>query len=111
MPFEAVQTSLERGGGGLSTTLSGSAAYSDMSPVEKRHCMRLPTADPGEGTVKLKTVRDLSTYYDQPQPPHCEPSDQDLSEVSEEPRITAHVSICWLALLLIRVAEEYTGQT
>jgi transposase len=28
-----------------------------------------------------------------------------------EPRITAHVLICWLALLLIRVAEERTGET
>ena len=28
-----------------------------------------------------------------------------------EPRIKAHVLICWLALLLTRVAEERTGQT
>ncbi|HEY5183830.1 MAG TPA: hypothetical protein VIM19_02750 [Actinomycetes bacterium] len=28
-----------------------------------------------------------------------------------EPRIRAHVLICWLALLLIRVAENTTGQT
>ena len=28
-----------------------------------------------------------------------------------EPRITAHVLICWLALLLTRVAEERTGDT
>ena len=28
-----------------------------------------------------------------------------------EPRIRAHVLLCWLALLLIRVAERHTGQT
>jgi hypothetical protein len=28
-----------------------------------------------------------------------------------EPRIRAHVLLCWLALLLIRVAERRTGQT
>ena len=28
-----------------------------------------------------------------------------------EPRIRAHVLICWLALLLVRVAENATGQT
>ena len=28
-----------------------------------------------------------------------------------EPRIKAHVLICWLALLLTRVAEEHTGDT
>ncbi len=28
-----------------------------------------------------------------------------------EPRIRAHVLLCWLALLLIRVAERSTGQT
>jgi len=28
-----------------------------------------------------------------------------------EHRIRAHVLICWLALLLIRVAENATGQT
>ena len=28
-----------------------------------------------------------------------------------EPRIRAHVLFCWLALLLIRVAERRTGQT
>jgi hypothetical protein len=28
-----------------------------------------------------------------------------------EPRIRAHVLLCWLALLLIRIAERRTGQT
>ena len=28
-----------------------------------------------------------------------------------EERIRAHVILCWLALLLIRVAENHTGQT
>jgi len=28
-----------------------------------------------------------------------------------EPRIRAHVLVCWLALLLVRVAERRTGQT
>ena len=28
-----------------------------------------------------------------------------------EPRIRAHVLLCWLALLLVRVAENATGQT
>lgn len=28
-----------------------------------------------------------------------------------EPRIRAHVLICWLALLLVRVAENHTGST
>ena len=28
-----------------------------------------------------------------------------------EPRIRAHVLLCWLALLLIRVADRRTGQT
>ena len=28
-----------------------------------------------------------------------------------EERIRAHVLLCWLALLLIRVAENHTGQT
>ena len=28
-----------------------------------------------------------------------------------EPRIRAHVLLCWLALLLIRVAERRTGLT
>lgn len=28
-----------------------------------------------------------------------------------ESRIRAHVSLCWLALLLIRIAETATGQT
>ena len=28
-----------------------------------------------------------------------------------EPQIRAHVLICWLALLLTRVAEEATGET
>nr|GLK33201.1 hypothetical protein GCM10017611_00430 [Rhodococcus wratislaviensis] len=31
--------------------------------------------------------------------------------VSREDRIRAHVQLCWLALLLIRVAETATGDT
>ncbi len=31
--------------------------------------------------------------------------------VQLEPRIRAHVLVCWLALLLVRVAERRTGQT
>jgi len=31
--------------------------------------------------------------------------------MSEEERIRAHIVLCWLALLLIRIAETATGQT
>src|SRR5215218_11250761 len=55
-------------------------------------------------------VRSCWTGASQPSAPACARLEL-VYALPREPRIRAHVLLCWLALVLIRVAERRTGQT
>jgi len=55
-------------------------------------------------------VRSCWTGASQPSAPACARLEL-VYALPREPRIRAHVLLCWLALLLIRLAERRTGQT
>jgi hypothetical protein len=76
-----------------------------------------PQAEPGRATLRRKAnpqaaaARRVSPPGSSDATPHPRPAPYPQVNISREDRIRGHVLLCWLALLLTRIAENAAGDT